>query len=107
MKEFMMSYGMEIICAIISTLFGYVAIGIKHLADKYINDNTKKAVAKTVVQAVEQIYTDIHGEDKLNKGIEYMAELLTEKGIKTSETEIRLLIEEAVAEFNGVFKKGE
>ena len=36
-----------------------------------------------------------------------MTELLNEKGIKISDTEIRLLLEEAVAEFNEVFKKGE
>ena len=107
MKEFIASYGMEIICTIISALVGYLALGIKKLVDKHLNDNTKKAVAKTVVQAVEQIYKDCNGDDKLTMGITFMSELLNEKGIKTTETEIRLLIEEAVAEFNEVFKKGE
>ena len=107
MKEFLALYGMEIIYGVITTLFGYLAFYAKKLADKYLNDNTKKAVAKTVVQAVEQIYKDLHGEDKLNKGIEYMTKLLNEKGIKTNETEMRLLIEEAVGEFNEAFKKGE
>ena len=107
MKEFFATYGMEILCAVISTLVGYLAIGIKKLADKYINDKTKKTIARTVVQAVEQIYKDLHGEDKLNQGIAYMTEMLNEKGIKASEVEMRLLIEEAVAEFNEVFKKGE
>lgn len=107
MKEFIATYGMEIISVIISTIIGYLAIGVKKLADKYINDNTKKSVAKTVVQAVEQIYKNLNGEEKLNQGIAYMSELLTEKGIKATETEIRLLIEDAVGEFNEVFKKGE
>lgn len=107
MKEFLSLYGMEIIYGVVTTIVGYLAFYIKKLADRYINDGTKKSVAKTVVQAVEQIYKDLHGEDKLNKGIAYMSELLTEKGITTNETEIRLLIEEAVGEFNEVFKKGE
>lgn len=107
MKEFIAVYGMEIIYGIVTTIVGYLAFYIKKLADKYVNDGTKKAVAKTVVQAVEQIYKDLKGEEKLTKGIAYMTELLTEKGIKTNETEIRLLIEEAVGEFNEVFKKGE
>lgn len=107
MKDFIATFGMEILCTIVTSLVGYVAFAIKKLADKYINDTTKKAVARTVVQAVEQIYKDIDGEKKLECGITYMTELLNEKGIKASETEIRLLIEEAVGEFNEVFKKGE
>ena len=107
MKEILINYGWEIIGAIVSAVFGYVAIALKKLADKHLNDNTKKAVAKTVVQAVEQIYKDCNGKEKLNIGIGYMTELLNEKGIKTSDTEIRLLLEDAVGEFNEVFKKGE
>ena len=105
MKEFIMTHGFEIISAIITTLIGYIAIVLKGILKKHINDNTKKSIAKTVVQAVEQIYKDLHGEEKLNKGIEYMVNLLNEKGIKASETEIRVLIEDAVGEFNKVFKK--
>ena len=107
MKEIIVSYGIEIIFAIISALIGYLAVGIKKLVDKHLNDGTKRAVAKTVVQAVEQIYKDCNGHDKLTMGITFMSELLEKKGIKVNETEIRLLIEEAVAEFNEVFKKGE
>ena len=105
--EFIEAYGMEIIYALIMAIIGWIAVVAKNLATKYINDNTKKAVAKSVVQAVEQIYKDIHGEDKLNKAIEYMAEMLTEKGITTTELEVRVLLEDAVGEFNKVFNKGE
>ena len=107
MKDFIATFGMELICAIVTAIAGYIAFAVKSLVNKYINDNTKKAVAKTVVQAVEQIYKDIDGEKKLDCGITYMTELLNEKGIKASETEMRLLIEGAVGEFNEVFKKGE
>lgn len=107
MKEFIATYGMEILSVIITSLVGYLAIAIKHLVSKFLNDKTKKSIAKTVVRAVEQIYHDLNGEEKLNKGIEYMTELLNEKGIKTTETEMRVLIEDAVGEFNKVFKKGE
>ena len=107
MKEFIATYGMEILYFIITTVVGWIAYGIKKIVDKYFNDGTKKAVAKTVVQAIEQIYKDVNGEDKLNLGIEFMTELLNEKGINATETEMRLLIESAVGEFNEVFKKGE
>lgn len=106
-EEFIATYGMELIYAVVTALAGYIALAVKSLATKYINDKTKKQVAKTVVQAVEQIYKDLNGDEKLNKAIEHMAEMLTEKGITTSDIELRVLIEDAVGEFNQVFNKGE
>ena len=105
--EFIEAYGMELLYALITAVAGWLAIVAKNIATKYINDQTKKTVAKTVVQAVEQIYKDLHGEEKLNKAIEYMAEMLTEKGITATELEVRVLLEDAVGEFNKVFGKGE
>ena len=104
--EFIKAYGMELLYALITAVAGWLAVVAKNIVTKYINDKTKKAVAKTVVQAVEQIYKDFHGEDKLNKAIEYMAEMLTEKGITITELEVRVLLEDAVGEFNRVFYKG-
>ena len=106
-KEFIATYGMELIYAVVTALAGYVAIAVKKLATKYINDKTKKSVARSVVQAVEQIYTDLNGEEKLDKALDYMAEMLTEKGIPTTDIELRVLLEDAVGEFNQVFNKGE
>ena len=73
------------------------------LAQKYVNTQTKKDVARTVVQAVEQIYKDLHGEEKLAKALEAASEILTEQGIHVTALELRTLIEDAVGEFNGVF----
>ena len=105
--EFMGQYGMTILYTIVTAIFGYLGVVIKKLATKYINDSTKKSVAKTVVQAVEQLYKDIHGEDKLNKALDAASEMLTDKGITVTELELRMLIEAAVAEFNEAFKKTE
>lgn len=107
MSEFLATYGAEIIYTIISAVLGYIAIAVKKLVDKHLNDSTKRDIAKTVVQAVEQMFKGLGAEEKLDKGITYMTELLNEKGIKATEIEIRLLIEDAVGEFNEVFKKGE
>ena len=104
-KEFIEAYGMEFLYGIATFIAGYVAIAIKSLITKYINNETKKSIAKTVVQAVEQLYKDLHGEEKLNKALEYMAEMLTDKGIKATDIELRILLEDAVGEFNKVFEK--
>lgn len=102
--EFINTYGMEILYAIITAIAGYVGIVVKNLYQKYVNDSTKKAVVKTCVQAVEQIYTDLHGLDKYNKVVLSVSEMLTEKGIAITDIELKMLIEAAVGEFNKVFE---
>lgn len=103
--EFINQYGMEILYAIITAIAGYVGIVVKNLFTKYINDKTKAAVAKTAVQFVEQVYKDLHGEEKLNAALDAASEMLNEKGITVSQLEMRVLIEAAVAEFNNAFNK--
>jgi hypothetical protein len=103
--EFINQYGVEIMYAIITAVAGYIGIVVKNLCTKYINDKTKATVAKTAVQFVEQVYKDLHGEEKLNAALEAASEMLTEKGITVSQLEMRVLIEAAVAEFNNAFNK--
>lgn len=104
-KLFISEYGTTILYAVLTALAGYIGIVAKRLYTKYVNDKTKQAVAKTVVQAVEQIYKDLHGEEKLNKALEATSEMLAEKGITITDLEMRMLIEAALAEFNRAFEK--
>lgn len=104
-KLFISEYGTTILYAVLTALAGYIGIVAKRLYTKYVNDKTKQAVAKTVVQAVEQIYKDLHGEEKLNKALEAASEMLAEKGITITDLEMRMLIEAALAEFNRTFEK--
>ena len=67
--EFVNQYGLQIMYAIITAIAGYIGFVAKNLFTKYINDKTKAAVAKTAVQFVEQVYKDLHGEEKLQKFI--------------------------------------
>ena len=103
--EFFNQYGMEILYAIIMAIAGYIGIVAKNLCTKYINDKTKAAVAKTAVQFVEQVYKNLHGEEKLDAALEAAAEMLAEKGITVSDLEMRVLIEAAVGEFNNAFNR--
>ena len=104
-KTFISEYGTTILYTVLTTFAGYLGIVVKQLYTKYINDKTKQSVAKTVVQAVEQIYTDLHGEEKLNKALSAASEIFAEKGIAITELEMRMLIEAALAEFNKAFEK--
>lgn len=104
-KEFVNAYGVEIIMAVLTAIAGYIGIVAKNLYTKYVNDKTKESVVKTVVQGVEQIYKDLSGEEKLEEALEAASEMLNEKGISTTQFELRMLIEAAVAEFNKAFEK--
>lgn len=103
--QFISEYGTMILYSIITAIAGYIGIVVKNLYQKYINDQTKKDVVKTVVKGVEQIYKDLHGEEKLDKALEAASAMLFEKGITITEFELEMLIEAAVAEFNDAFNK--
>lgn len=102
-KSIINTYGTEILGAILTTLAGVLALAIKNLATKYIDTGVKRSVARTVVQGVEQIYKDLNGEEKLGKALEALEAMLLANGITVTDLELRMLIEDAVGEFNQVF----
>lgn len=103
--EFINTYGMEILTAILGVVFTALGYVLKNLVKKFLDDNTKLTIATVCVQFVEQVYKGLHGQEKLNAALERAAELLYEKGIKFSVIEMETLIEAAVAEFNEAFNK--
>ena len=66
-KEFIYVYVTTILCSVLTALAGYLGIVVTNLYQKYINDKTKQDVAKTCFRAVEQLYKDLHSEEKLRK----------------------------------------
>jgi len=101
------SYGGEIVAMLVTATFGILGAVAKKMVQKFLDDKTKKDIAKTVVKFVEQCYKNLHGEEKLKAALERASELLAEKGIKVSAKEMETLIEAAVGEFNEVFNKTE
>ena len=80
--------------------FAYLGNRLKNAYQEKVNNETAQAVVKDVVQFVEQVYTDLHGKEKLQKAIEQVSTILQSKGIKITETEIMMLIESAVYGLN-------
>lgn len=107
LKVFINQYGLEIVTTIVTAIVGYIAVVAKNLAQKYINDKTKKDVAKIVVSGIEQCYKALEGPQKLEKALEAASSMLAEKGIKVTEVELRMLLESALSEFNKVFENTE
>ena len=99
-KEFIAEYGVSILYSVLTAIAGYIGVAIKNIYKKYIDDKTKQSVAQTCVRAIEQIYTDLHGQEKFNKCVEAVAEMLNDRGISISEIEIQRLVESAVNEMN-------
>lgn len=107
-NELFATYVLPIIAAAVTALAGFLGTQIKGLYQKYINDKTKEAVVRTCVKAVEQLYHDLGGPEKLEKAKEGIEDMLNEKGIPITELEMNLLIEAVVSEFNyGFAKAGE
>ena len=69
------------------------------------NDEMKRKVVKTCCKAVEQLYKDLHGEEKYNKAVESIVAMLNEKGISITELEIKMLVEEVCADFSHAVKE--
>lgn len=106
-EYFVATYGVQIMTALLCALFGSLGYGIKKLCARYLTDATKKAVAMVSVQFVEQVWTTIHGPDKLAKALEKARLLLEKKGIIFDTEEMEILIEAAVGEFNKAAKSEE
>ena len=103
--EFITNYGEAIASIILTAITGWLAIIIKNICKKYIDDKTKQDVVKTSVQAIEQIYKDLNGEEKLKKALIKASTILKSKNINITDVELKALIESAVGEFNNVFYK--
>ena len=100
MDEFIFTYGQDILLAILTALAGYLGAKIKKLYEKYINDNIKKSVVKTCVQAAEQLFKDADGEKKYAQARSNIIAILNEKGLSIGEQELQMMIESVVSSFH-------
>ena len=95
----------QIILMLILALAAWLGAQAKNLYRKYIDNEIKQNVCRTVVRFVEQVYIDLHGPEKLSQAMEKASEILEGYGITISESELITMIEAAVNEFNNAFKK--
>ena len=86
-----------------TAIVGFIGTQIKKIYDRATADDTKREVVETCVKAVEQLYQDLSGTEKLEKTKENIVEILNNKGIAISEIEMDMLIEACVAELNLAF----
>lgn len=63
----------------------------------------KQELATMAVRFVEQVYRDLHGEEKYNKAAEWLAARAREQGLKLTADEIKGLIEAALRQLKDAF----
>ena len=105
--ELLSTYVLPLLAAALTALAGFVGTQIKNLYRRWVDDKTKEAVVRTCVKAVEQLYRDLGGPEKLERAKAGIRQMLEEKGIFISELEMEMLIESVVAEFNQGLDGGE
>lgn len=104
-EEIFGAYVLPAIVSLLAAAAAFVGAQLKRLYEKYINDKTKQSVVRTCVKAVEQLYHDLGGPEKLEKAKASAVEMLNEKGIPITDLELSMLIESAVSEFNYGFSQ--
>ena len=99
LTEIINLYGSQILGTLLICLFGFFGMIAKRILDTPL----KVQLAKIAVQFAEQTCKALGGEEKLNAALAALSELLAQKHIRATESEMRILLESAVAEFNDVF----
>lgn len=96
---------LNLISTIVFCALGVVGYKAKQVYQKYIDTQIEKDVVNTTVNYIEQVYKDIHGDEKLQKAINLVVENLMSKGITINEGQIEQLIESAVYGLNQGWSK--
>ena len=100
LNAFISEYGLLIIYTLLTAFAGFIGTQIKRLYEKHINTDRKRKVVETCVKAVEQLYHDLDGAEKLEKAKENILAMLSQESMEITELEMDMLIESVVSEFN-------
>ena len=94
-KEFLATYGTELLYTVITTVLTYVGLTVKKIYENHTNEYIKKSIVEDTVKYVEQLYSDKSSQEKYSIAKENILKLLAEKKIKVNDLELEVLIESA------------
>ncbi len=92
--DFLIQNLVSILITALTALLSYVGLQLKKLYEAKVKEDGKRHIVETVVAAVEQIYPDLSGNEKLLKAEENIKTMFKEKKISVSDFEIKMLIEQ-------------
>lgn len=105
LNDFFNQYGATILYIILMAIISYIGLIVKKIIKKNYEDKVKKEVVQVVVVSIEQLYSELSGEEKLKKAIENATEMLEDRNIFINDLELRMIIESSVNSFNKHKKK--
>lgn len=103
MFDMVVYYAPYLFEGIVYIIFSILALVAYKYIKPLLQNKTIEVIAKNVVLCIEQTYKDLHGEEKLDKALERFSEMLAARKINLPASEMKVMLEAAVAEFNGVF----
>ena len=90
--EFLHQYGISILHSVTAVIISYVSLEIKHLYKVHSTDRIKKEVTISVCQAIHKLYPTLSFDEKLNKALFNIEQILKEKGIIINDLELKMYI---------------
>ena len=95
-ENFIIQYGAMLIYTILMGIISFIGYRTQFIYNNYVNERIKLEQANIVCRAVNQLYSNLSNEEKLEKAINSLKTILLEKKIEITDLEIRLLIESSV-----------
>ena len=100
MSEMWKQVILEGIQGIIGVVITVLLAFVRKKYSEYVNTDTKQKLVNDTVYYVEQVFSTLHGKEKLEKAKSTLVTLLAQKGIGFTEEELNVLIESAVNQLN-------
>lgn len=109
MEQKILALAYDLLAILIPVLAGFIIefirrrLGVEKMKRIQEELATKQELAALAVRFVEQVYRDLHGEQKYQKAAEWLAARAGELGLKVTPQEIKGLIEAALRAFKDEF----
>lgn len=109
MEQKIISLCYDLLAVLVPVLAGFLVellrrkLGTEKMRKIQEELNAKQELALLAVRFVEQVYTEIHGEEKYQKAAEWLVEQATKVGLKLTTGEVKGLIEAALRELKDAF----
>jgi LL-H family phage holin len=109
MEDKILNLAYDLLAILIPLLAGFLVellrrkLGTEKMRKIQEELTAKQELALLAVRFVEQVYTDLHGEEKYNKAAEWLVAQAAKIGLKLTADEVKGLIEAALREMKDAF----
>ena len=94
--NFVTDYGFHIIATAITGILSYIGVNIKNTLKQYYQHKLEKEEAEMVYHEIEELYPNLTKEEKIQKMVTVLGQILKEKKIQVTNLELQILIESTI-----------